>query len=147
MQLFFTVVTLLQHIILKVHTIQELTSYVFYQVCYMWLAGNVTLTVSRLRKFYYLNIIKLIEHYQHFPLDSSNIYIQLALSVHQIVSGQQERKHFEEEGLFFDSHKGPAGCRNPISSFGLYLENISLQLWEKLPSSWWIMRHRGDKWR
>lgn len=49
--------------------------------------------------------------------------------------------------MFFDSHKGPAGCRNRISSFGLYLENISLQLWEKLPSSWWIMRHRGDKWR
>lgn len=144
MQLFFTVVTLLQHIILKVHIIQELTSYVFHQVCYMWLAGNVTLTVSRLRKYYYLDI-KLIEHYQHFPLDNSNIYIQLALSVHQIVSGQQERKHFEEEGLRFDSHKGPAGCRNCVSSFRLYLENISLQLWEKLPSSWWIMRHRGDK--
>lgn len=56
MQLFFTVVTLLQHIILKVHIIQELTSYVFHQVCYMWLAGNVTLTVSRLRKYYYLDI-------------------------------------------------------------------------------------------
>lgn len=51
-------------------------------------AGNITLTVSRLRKLYYLDIIKLIEHYQHFPLDSSNIYIQLTLSVYQIVSGQ-----------------------------------------------------------
>lgn len=71
----------------------------------MWLGGNVMFYT---KKFYNLGIIKLNGHYQHFLEDSSNIYVQLALSVHQIVSGQLERKHFEEKGLFFELHKGPA---------------------------------------